>query len=99
MNNTQHNHQGEIRMTLQDFILSHYEEGSTREQARPMVEAFYYYLNKYPEYVASLTSNANTDPRPNYTYAERMSGMSSRFIRQCESEYTGNAGKDRNACQ
>jgi len=95
----QHNHQGEVTMTLQEYILSKYEEGSTREQARPMVEAFFYYLDKYPEYAASLTSNApiNTDPRPNYTYAERMSGMSSRFIRQCEIEYTGNVGKDRDA--
>ncbi len=86
-------------MTLQDFILSHYSEGDTREQARPMVDAFYYYLDKYPEYAATLTDNApiNTDRRPNYTYAERMSGMSARFIRQCEAEYMSNAGKDRNA--
>jgi len=99
MSSTQYNHQGEIMMTLQEFILSHYAEGSAREQARPMVDAFYYYLDKYPEYAAALTDNApmNTDHRPNYTYAERMSGMSSRFIRQCECNYPGNAGKDRNA--
>ncbi len=72
-------------MTLQDFILSHYEEGSAREQERPLIDGFFYWLGMYRRCEKSLT--ANDSQRPDYIYAERMSGYYARFVIQCEREY------------
>jgi len=83
---------------LINFILSAYPE-EQRASTRLMVEAFYTWKARYPEYASKLTRNApiNTDLHPEYTYAARMSGMSAQFIRSCEWSFTNNLKKELDA--